>query len=902
MERLTMKKLLVIVFMSICVFIFANNLNEDINVILLRKGKDYTYLYKTKEHVLSLYYTNSVLDGSIVYSKNAENSVDDKEQKILLKSDKELTQVNGAINSNNSNYLVYCNETDRKLVLQKFDDEGNPLWGVNGKIYNNITNIYYVVADNMGGLFLLKIHFSSLSEADNELEIFHVNEDGNIDWNKSKKILSIAYPFYFSYMPISDLSGNLKILVYKADGPHLVSVNINGDFVSDLLLHENANSQVYMLSETETIIVTQGTDNKPYFNCFNQEGTFMWKKEAGNIPLHFIQLNDGGFLTFYPISSTNFLMNRYSHQAELVMGGIYVPINEIYSSGKKIVRTFQEDNDNFYFIATENGIYDIEFALFKLNLNNYVCEKTSTYPFFDSEIRTKDKSFLFDQNKLYFSRAEFDTPNFQYYISTIDYQDAHLISKYYLFEPGLDLSSIQNCVPSLYYDKRVINVGRVFLEQDDRSVPANREFADLGNLYDFNLLSNNSCIVRKTENLGKTLYIYDQYQSLCDSLPVWGDTDNAFSSHIDYYYDNDTNWIFYKTGSNYFINKIVDNHFVWGTTEKSMGNYIFRGYNDHLILVNDSKEIVQLTEEGSVIDNYALPSNIWNVHKYFKYNENLLLFYTVSENNRYNLYVQIFNKDSGLPVYQGNGINMTIEEDSKPLFSDILFKDNVIYLPLRKGNDLILRQYQITDQNLEMIREYKLYNGPYYLDSLSKLELVDIIEYGTYHFFIIQCNDYFYYRYLDKDDKLDTSYNGYALFDFIKARYVKSNIQTENSLELFFYEDNIAFSKTIYLDKLLNYPDYNKPLLSCQSNYPNPFTAGTKISFYLNGQESVKIEIFNIKGQKIKTIDGGHFNKGLNTILWDGRDSDNKIIASGIFLYKIISGGHHISGKMLYLK
>lgn len=95
------------------------------------------------------------------------------------------------------------------------------------------------------------------------------------------------------------------------------------------------------------------------------------------------------------------------------------------------------------------------------------------------------------------------------------------------------------------------------------------------------------------------------------------------------------------------------------------------------------------------------------------------------------------------------------------------------------------------------------------------------------------------------------------------------------------------------------------------SNYPNPFfaggssrgTTGTNITFYLNKPEKVKLEIFNIKGQKVKTLFNDRREAGRYTVHWEGRDQRNNIVASGVYLYRLHVGDSetHVK-KMMLLK
>ena len=97
----------------------------------------------------------------------------------------------------------------------------------------------------------------------------------------------------------------------------------------------------------------------------------------------------------------------------------------------------------------------------------------------------------------------------------------------------------------------------------------------------------------------------------------------------------------------------------------------------------------------------------------------------------------------------------------------------------------------------------------------------------------------------------------------------------------------------------------NIQILKPQScNYPNPFNPETTIYFETtNLHENSRIEIFNIKGQKIKTFDVFLSGvEGKSSIVWDGKDDNSHPVSSGIYFYKIKSGEKSLSRKMVLLK
>ena len=87
------------------------------------------------------------------------------------------------------------------------------------------------------------------------------------------------------------------------------------------------------------------------------------------------------------------------------------------------------------------------------------------------------------------------------------------------------------------------------------------------------------------------------------------------------------------------------------------------------------------------------------------------------------------------------------------------------------------------------------------------------------------------------------------------------------------------------------------------SNYPNPFNPSTTIEFSIQTVSKVKLSIYNIKGQKIKTLANNEFNKGSYSIIWNGVDESGKPVSSGLYFYKLnVNSKIEATKKMLLLK
>jgi hypothetical protein len=88
------------------------------------------------------------------------------------------------------------------------------------------------------------------------------------------------------------------------------------------------------------------------------------------------------------------------------------------------------------------------------------------------------------------------------------------------------------------------------------------------------------------------------------------------------------------------------------------------------------------------------------------------------------------------------------------------------------------------------------------------------------------------------------------------------------------------------------------------SNYPNPFNPETTIVFSIpsNTSTSVKLDIYNIKGQKVKSLIDDIYQTGVYRVVWDSRDEYGRDVASGIYFYRLQTDEYTTTRKMLLLK
>ncbi|GAB1366845.1 hypothetical protein MASR1M36_17160 [Candidatus Cloacimonadaceae bacterium] len=157
--------------------------------------------------------------------------------------------------------------------------------------------------------------------------------------------------------------------------------------------------------------------------------------------------------------------------------------------------------------------------------------------------------------------------------------------------------------------------------------------------------------------------------------------------------------------------------------------------------------------------------------------------------------------------------------------------------------------------------------------------------------------------YLDIDEKLT---DGVVEFVFY-YNPDKSQVQECRTLRI----DNSRFAAQ-YVNGNRRYPFYNITLspkdlenvapleFALNQNYPNPFNPTTTISYQLPESGKVRLDVYNLKGQLVKTLIDGTQVSGLHSVVWNGTDTKNRSVASGVYLYRL-SSQHNVQTKRMLL-
>ena len=118
-----------------------------------------------------------------------------------------------------------------------------------------------------------------------------------------------------------------------------------------------------------------------------------------------------------------------------------------------------------------------------------------------------------------------------------------------------------------------------------------------------------------------------------------------------------------------------------------------------------------------------------------------------------------------------------------------------------------------------------------------------------------------------------------------------------------YYEDGIESDPIMFNICFLGSDNNTVSVSPVLMNYPNPFNPSTTIEFSIQNDSKIDLSIYNVKGQKIKTLTQKEFTQGSHSIIWNGDDELGNSVSSGVYLYKLkVNDKTELVRKCLLLK
>lgn len=309
----------------------------------------------------------------------------------------------------------------------------------------------------------------------------------------------------------------------------------------------------------------------------------------------------------------------------------------------------------------------------------------------------------------------------------------------------------------------------------------------------------------------------------------------------------------------------------------------FNGAELHFNIINDDFE--------PLIGNFLSEDNIVNESfpcfpKVFKLSNTYAITF-IDNNNNVKLTFRNENNSFTEPVLLLNNNEQAI--DIFLFNSNALFVQNINV----SENSTHILKYNIINNQLSLQWERTLENNYLYKSTIinDKLVLLNRSDNQKYIQAFTDNGDFIY----DNNSFLVDNNNieQVAFHKLNNNKYLISGINNLiANIKLFSLEDSPVSTHEI-------------PIPCPQTNldiYPNPFNPITNISFNLTEDSKVVIEVFNVKGQKVSTLENSYLLKGNHTISWNSKNNNNNDLASGIYFCRFATNNKTITKKMLLLK
>ncbi|MBA7532590.1 hypothetical protein ES705_24816 [subsurface metagenome] len=164
-------------------------------------------------------------------------------------------------------------------------------------------------------------------------------------------------------------------------------------------------------------------------------------------------------------------------------------------------------------------------------------------------------------------------------------------------------------------------------------------------------------------------------------------------------------------------------------------------------------------------------------------------------------------------------------------------------------------------------------------------------------------------------------FSHFAVYRDTTSGFVPGDVNRIGTSEVSTYTDTSVVAGTYYylvsaLDVNGNESDYSNevevtvtgikeiefgiPAVYGLQNYPNPFKLKTGIHYQLPRSGVVTIAVYNVSGQRIKTLVNEHREAGFYTVHWDGRSEDNQWVSNGVYFCRMVAG-EYVSVKKILL-
>jgi len=890
---------------------------------------------KTDDNCIIFFWSKTELDGRIIYAMklNEQGEYQWAEENKMVLEQEPLVTLKDIIKLENNNYVLHFKHQDHKYspidhIYTIMNDNGNILWdeGFSLLDYNDALRPISQVNDLMSG-FNIFCHNSDNEES----SMLHFDLSGYLT------VLDVsAYSYANHYIHI--INHNNYYYTLYVDDSELIFSKLNNNF-------EPVNTSIIPLNVTHFNISLHPIDNEFYiFESSNQivckiseSGNLIW---INNLNTSYYRMKSGLTVNGDLFILGNFHNNSIDYYLVNNEGNIEIEssiLQDLDMSGHNFYSSYDQENKiNVIVASQEDDIYSYLAQTVDL-------DGTLTYPIdglqlgITSELESlvlnsypEKFTFLFlektEDRKINLSINTYNESGTQ----IIPEDNTVLDSSFISFSTQVCSQYIanENNILIAFFSNRATYWAReVYIQKID---PSGNLLYEVEGRY-LNTFENVRDIFINED--GFVFIIYYYFDSIryfkCDVFDQFGEfirTYNLDDNINDYtkvnhkFTDNGILISWFNRYTNIIkIHKLNENDFLWDspislnvTTSNLMDfklseNYLlFRYYSSP----EYTQKLYRFEDNGSFSPGWENGFNLNNI-------ENLSRIIKIAQANN-NIYFLGMNLQGGYQLLGINSVQQVLFEELGIIFNygmtppDLLVDEN-IYFAYRDTTlqCAVVEKYDMSGQNLWLNNALMWnfangYNPVLFRTGANGLSVL-----------ISPNSNELRFSSMDLDGNSFTPFEGEIITESRGGKWFVSAHEMENGQIMFTWTDDCvsnliydpdynAIAGRLYDFSALSNDNYTVPSthLFCMSNYPNPFNPTTTISFSIPNESNVELSIYNIKGQKIKTLVSAHVSAGKHSIVWNGDDESGKPVSSGVYFYKFRteSGNYSSSKKMLLMK
>jgi len=333
-------------------------------------------------------------------------------------------------------------------------------------------------------------------------------------------------------------------------------------------------------------------------------------------------------------------------------------------------------------------------------------------------------------------------------------------------------------------------------------------------------------------------------------------------------------WMSWRGSGNTFYIYQINNQQATLVNQINLG--LNRGVSDVIgnkVFIYETSPIEKIDVYELINDNIGLVSSFEGNIQYSRYVSHPTQ-YIINNNNNNSFYIRDINNSysvlfEGPPNSIDNELIFHLNDGNFVTISYVSGRSRVHSFDVNSGEYNMLGNLNSAQSNTS--------NGVLTLNG----------NYGEYSY---------YYSIIDSQVTLvgSESFNRTVMYTYFYPARNKMVQVAASGIWVYDFEYTVASS-----DADVVKPPQNTLLLH---NYPNPFNPVTTIDFTLYKGSDISIDIYNVKGQRVRSLVKGYFTKGNHQIIWDGADDDCSSVSSGVYFYRLQAGDVIEIRKMLLMK